>query len=297
MMNGTIILGCPRSGTTLLRRLLNAHPDLSCPGETFLFRACSGFLESDDISIGFDYGASGALEGLGYERSDLEERLRIFVTQFYEELAQKEGKKHWIAKTAVDAFYMPTIEKLFAGHVKFIVILRHGLDVVCSMEEFSRDLESYITELHEYIVRYPRYYEAFAHAWADVTMDILDFADRYEDRCHVLKYEDLAAAPDDALAGIMYFLGIDAMQEKADKILGTKNIGGIGDWKSYKKSKVEQGSIGRWESQLSAATVELLAPVVKPALERAGYSVPESGSDEDAKRRQELARMMMQAKT
>ena len=47
---GVIILGCPRSGTTLLRRLLDSHPDLSCPGETFLFRGAARFLKEDTIS-------------------------------------------------------------------------------------------------------------------------------------------------------------------------------------------------------------------------------------------------------
>ena len=49
---GVIILGCPRSGTTLLRRLLDSHPDLSCPGETFLFRGAARFLKEDTISGG-----------------------------------------------------------------------------------------------------------------------------------------------------------------------------------------------------------------------------------------------------
>ncbi|HEY4117191.1 MAG TPA: sulfotransferase [Byssovorax sp.] len=30
---GAVILGPPRSGTTLLRRLVDAHPNLSCPPE------------------------------------------------------------------------------------------------------------------------------------------------------------------------------------------------------------------------------------------------------------------------
>ncbi|MCA9663328.1 MAG: sulfotransferase, partial [Myxococcales bacterium] len=32
---GIIVLGAPRSGTTLLRRLLDAHPNIACPPETY----------------------------------------------------------------------------------------------------------------------------------------------------------------------------------------------------------------------------------------------------------------------
>jgi protein-tyrosine sulfotransferase len=33
---GVVVLGFPRSGTTLLRRLLESHHDLCCPPETHL---------------------------------------------------------------------------------------------------------------------------------------------------------------------------------------------------------------------------------------------------------------------
>ena len=39
-----VLLGFPRSGTTLLSRLLDAHPEISCPPETHLLSAASRFL-------------------------------------------------------------------------------------------------------------------------------------------------------------------------------------------------------------------------------------------------------------
>lgn len=293
---GIILLGMPRSGTTLLRRLLDAHPDICCPGETFLFRGLAKFLEHDIISTGFDYGVMGALEGLGYERSDVKDRLRRFATQFYEELAQKAGKKHWAAKTAVDSFYLPQIEDLFADHARFICITRHGLDTVCSLDEFSRDLQSYIDELHDYIKLYPRPYEAFAHAWAAVTAMILNFAENHEGRCHVLKYEELVQNPDAEMEKITTFLGLDKLPQATSEIMAQKQVDGVGDWKSYKKTAVETASIGRWENELQAVTVEMLSHIVNPVLERAGYDPVSAGSDDDAQRRQELAKMMMQSK-
>lgn len=294
--DGIIILGAPRSGTTLLRRLLDAHPDISCPGETFLFRGLAKFMEYDVISGGFDYGVMGALEGLGYERKDVNARLRDFATQFYTEMAKKAGKKRWAAKTAVDSFYIPQIEDLFAGHAKFICITRHGLDVACSMDEFTRDLQTYISELHDYIKLYPQPYEAFARAWADVTEEILDFAENYKESCHLLKYEDLVARPDEEMKKITAFLGVSALPQKAVDILAQKKVDGVGDWKSFKKTRVESGSAGRWRADLPAVMAETLASVVNPVLERAGYEAVAEGSEDDAQRRAEIARMMMQAK-
>lgn len=293
---GIIVLGAPRSGTTLLRRLLDTHPEISCPGETFLFKSCAQFLQSDNISMGFDYGTLGALEGLGFDESETKDRIRGFATSFYEDIAAKQGKKRWAAKTAIDSFYMDTIEALFKDtDTQFICITRHGLDVACSMEEFSRDLQSYITELHAYICEYPRPLEAFCHAWADVTSDILDFADRHNERCHVLKYEDLTNDTDHKLKQITDFLNVTAYEQKADDLLGRAKTDGIGDFKSYKKSNIDNASVQRFETQLQAPVIELLAPIVNPVLERAGYSPVDDGDNDDAQRRKELAQMMMQA--
>jgi hypothetical protein len=293
---GIIILGCPRSGTTLLRRLLDAHPDLCCPGETFLFRGCSAFLDADIISHGFEYGPLSALEGLGFTRQDTVNRLHGFATGFYRDIARRAGKKHWVAKTAVDSFYIPAIETLFAGRAKFIAITRHGLDVVCSMEEFVHDLQSYVRELHSYLIETPQPLEAFAHVWADVTTDILDFVETHGADCHLLKYEDLAAEPDAEMKKITDFLGISPLAGDSSALLEKKTVDGIGDWKSYQKSKVETASVARWQQQLPAPAIDRLAPIVNEVLARAGYPAVSSGSNEDARRRQELAMMMMQAK-
>lgn len=294
---GIIILGAPRSGTTLLRRLLDAHPDICCPGETFLFRGLARMMAHDTISGGFEYGMIGALEGLGYDRAALLSRLRGFATGFYAELSQKAGKKYWAAKTAVDSFYMPQIEELFANHARFICVTRHGLDVVCSMEEFTRDLQAYITELHDYICAYPAPLEAFSHAWADVTNDILDFAARHPGQCHMIKYEDLVANPDAEMKKITSFLSVPAWPQKAEDILAQrKTVDGIGDWKSFKKTSIDSKSHGRWQTQLPAATVAQLAPIVNPVLERADYEAVNGADDEDSRRRQEIARQMMAAR-
>lgn len=297
--NGIIVLGSPRSGTTLLRRLLDAHQDLCCPGESFLFKACAPFFDADKISHGFDYGVMSALEGLGFSEEETTARLRDFATGFYKDIAARNNKKYWVAKTAVDSFYMDTIEALFGGRAKFICVTRHGLDVVCSMEEFVKDLQSYISELHAYIVDYPQPLQAFAHAWADVTADIHDFAERFAEDCIHVRYEELAANPDAEMKRMTDFLGLPESTRSAADILGAgdkKAVDGIGDWKSYKKTKVETGSIARWERQLPDAAIQDLAPIVNPVLERTGYPLVDTESDDEARRRRELAMMMMQAK-
>src|SRR5262245_12235781 len=89
---GIVILGMPRSGTTLLRRIFDGHPSICAPGEAFLLRAAGRFIESEDVSFGIDYGVVGGLKPLGFTEDEILGRLRELAFGFYDDLADRAGK-------------------------------------------------------------------------------------------------------------------------------------------------------------------------------------------------------------
>lgn len=292
---GIILLGLPRSGTTLLRRLLNGHPEVHCGGETFLLTSAARFLRSDRIVDGIDYGVLGGLQAAGIAPESVLAGLRDFVSGFFERIAGAAGKPRWASKTAIDSFYVGEIESLFGDHARFVCLVRHGLDAALSLKDLCDANETYVRELHEYISRHPRPLVAFAHAWRDVTTSLLDLAGRRPQTTLVVKYEDLVRTPGPALERIVAFLGL-APGPDLLAALAHDAPSGLGDWKTYGKPGVDAGSVGRAAS-LPAATVSLLAPIVNPALERAGYPrVPEGAAPtpEQAMRRYEMS-MSVQA--
>src|SRR5262245_115225 len=121
-----LILGFPRSGTTLLSQLLDAHPDISCPPETNLFSAAGRFLAEQTAVEG---PPIGVLTGLGFvdiPPEDVFEPLRRMLFGFHERIAG--DAPMWVEKTATDIFHIEELEPLLVGHARFIVLVRHPLD-------------------------------------------------------------------------------------------------------------------------------------------------------------------------
>ena len=285
-----MVLGAPRSGTTLLRRLIDAHPSIACPGETNVLTSCGRFLRTEWIAEGVRIGVLDGLGYTGFSRDDVLTRLREFAFSFHREFATRQGKPRWASKTAFDAFYVEEIEQLCGDHAYFVCIQRHGLDVACSIEELCDKNGVYLKELHEYIIRYRAPLEAFAHTWVDLAQSIDAFARRHPDNALLVSYEDLVAQTDTTMARIMEFVGERWDPSQVERALQNRGALGLGDWKTYGRTAVDSGSIGRWR-ELSRETISRLGAICNPTLVQCGYEpvdVEAAPSADEARRRYEV---------
>jgi hypothetical protein len=285
-------MGCPRSGTTLLRRLFDAHKDFSCPGESFVLRGATRFLSSETVAEGIDYGPFGGLTALGFSRETIEARVRDMALSFHAEIAKTEGKSRTALKTAVDSFYAREIFELFQGHAKFVFLIRHGADVALSLRDFSEKMEGIIEELMPFVVKHRRTLAAFAHAWVKVTTDMLDLAEAHDESVFALRYEDLIEEPRAALSEMWDFVGapcdVDALLTETFK---PREVHGLGDYKTFGTDRIHALSCGRWQTLADRVKSEL-APILNPVLKRAGYDeIQTSDTQSDAMRLHELAMM------
>ena len=293
---GIVVLGSPRSGTTLLRRILDAHSAIACPPETYVLSAAARFLHAETFSSGLEIGVLFGLQYAGFEETDVLQRLRGLAFSFFEDHAKAQGKPRWAEKTAFDAFHVAAIRRLCQGHVRFICLHRHGLDVVTSLEHLVNKTGGYVQELHDYLRRYPEPREAFARAWVDTATAIADLADE-DDGALAVRYEDLTAQPEATVRKILAFVDEPWEDGLIEQALGTADRVGFGDWKTYAKKAVDTKSVGRWKS-LPRPTQAHLAEICNPTLERLGYEGVqlEEESDDDAKRRYELGLLVNRMK-
>jgi Sulfotransferase family len=137
------IVGVARSGTTLLRMMLDAHPDLAIPPETgFLpevaaltetgnalrqtfFRSLTSASTFEDAHLSPAH-LSGALAEI--EPFDVASGVRCF----YRLYAARFGKRRWGDKTPLYAHHLDVIERVLP-EARFIHLIRDGRDVTCSV--------------------------------------------------------------------------------------------------------------------------------------------------------------------
>jgi len=288
---GIVILGMPRSGTTLLRRLLDAHPAICCPPETYLLSAAARFLREEACVGGVSIGVLSGLSFAGIAEQVVVARLRELVFGCLQDICRQRRKKRWAEKTAFNIFHLDQIEQLCSGCCRFLYLIRHPLDVVCSIKELTDKMEMYVAELHTYIRQYPAPLEAFAHAWVEMHARLRRFVSDHPDDCLMLKYEDLVYNPAEELQRVFDFLGesADVPAILSQALHGTEAIG-LGDWKTYERRTIHTESVGRWR-HLSPSTLHWLVNIIAAEMELAGYppiAAAPSPQPEVARRQYEL---------
>ena len=144
-----VIVGAPRSGTTMLRLMLDAHPDLAIPPETgFLSELASldgegDALRASTLQLITSYPPDApAWADFGLSADDLKNSLDSInpltatdvARAFYRQYAARFGKKRLGDKTPSYAFHIAAISRLLP-EARFIHLVRDGRDVALSLRD------------------------------------------------------------------------------------------------------------------------------------------------------------------
>lgn len=141
-----VIVGAPRSGTTLLRLMLDAHPDLAIPPETSFFGYIAALDGSGDalrrrffdLVTAFPPNAPN-WHDFGLEREAFAQALDAIepftvadgLRAFYRLYAQHHGKPRWGEKTPDYSQHVESFATLLP-EARFIHLIRDGRDVAAS---------------------------------------------------------------------------------------------------------------------------------------------------------------------
>jgi hypothetical protein len=264
------ILTASRSGSTLLRIILDSHPRLACPPETGITSACMQLAMTCDVLENAG-AASPAADDSGELPPAIRAAVRAAVDRAYGHYLAERGKQRWCDKS-LDSFRHAELMAQVYPDAKFICLFRHCMDVIASgVEACPWGLQRY--GFDPFTAQYPgNSVAAVGSYWLACAQAIMAFQDDHPRSCHRVRYEDLVTAPEETVAGILSFLGEQQAPGITQACFDTPHeANGPADEKLWFTSAVTAGSMGRGTIVPASA---LPGPVRGPAnqvLARLGY--------------------------
>lgn len=232
-----IILTSARSGSTLLRLILDAHPDLACPPETNIVKTCrqlaNAFSTIND-------------EGQGVPKSQRSgQPIDAAIATLFRDYLAERNKLRWCDKSLGTASVASWFAELYPK-AQFICLYRHCMDVMASgLEASPWGLVGYGFDEFA-VLSSGNSLSALAAYWTEHTGRILEFERLNEARCIRVYYEKLVEDPDAVASEIFSFLGVAPAAGVSARCLGLQDrIAGPGDHKIGATRKITADSVGR----------------------------------------------------
>jgi hypothetical protein len=237
------VLSGSRSGSTLLRFLLDAHPELACPPETSLPRLCWGLAQTWSVIEGVPPPV------LGGDMSLIPEPVIHAVRQGAGPVLRshlgRQGKARFCEKTVFAAQYASFLRRVYP-RARFLCLYRHPMDFIASGLEACPWGMTSDFGFDRYAAAEPgNFVAALGRCWADFTEQIMATEERFPAGCYRVRYEDLVTAPEDVAGSIFEFLGVAPAPGITGRCFSVDRASGPGDFKIWSTSRVTADSLGR----------------------------------------------------
>lgn len=258
--------GCGSSGTTLLRTLLDRHPDLACGEELSVLNkrslyGLSGELLATAVSRGIAEGlpTQGALpwdylpwstslypkrelrflqgmEGYHLDATTVVEIARAstsfpaFMHELLQPMLDAEGASRWAEKTPSNCYAIEPFLNAFPSG-RYVHVIRDGRDVVISL------------------VRRGWSIAAAVRRWIFDTSTVLRHV--HDARVLPVRYEELVVRPEETLRQVLSFLDLDDDPTEvllhSDRASHDQSIPfGHDVWTAHPGEAITSSAVGRW---------------------------------------------------
>jgi hypothetical protein len=283
------IVGCSRSGTTLLQRLVDAHPLIAITSETnwvtryFEMKTGltpEGLVTPEMIPRLTEYHR---FPSLGIDPEDLERLITLsgrisyssFVSGIFDLYGGTRGKRLAGSKIPAWVRHIPTLHALWP-ETKFVHLIRDGRDVYLSTTNWDRAFK--ITRRFAAWSQDPVTTAAFWWEW-NVRLGREDGSSLEPGLYYEIRYESLIAHPADECATLCTFLGLPYDDEMLRFHQGRERTEPGFDAK--KAWQPVTSGLRDWRTQMPAGDVERFEAAVGGLLDELGYAraVPRPSSE------------------
>jgi hypothetical protein len=253
-----IVGGSVRSGTTLMRTILDSHPNIAGGQESWLFVYRPNY---ERLAAEYDISLD-ALHDIRHRSTCLAH----FIDLFFADYAERMGKPRWAEKSPGNVSSLEYIWRHFP-QAKVIHMIRDGRDVVCSIDSQCDRLED------EGIIDGPNLdFPQRMAMWREYVRAGLQW--RGDPRYLEVRYENLVGDPETTIRGVLEFVD----EPWSDDVLRAHEL------QSQRKKKiVEYGtpevhqpifrdSIERWRRDLTTEQMNEAWRIAGDVLETLGYA-------------------------
>ena len=269
------LIGAPRSGSTLLTRMLGAHSMIHAPAEPHLLTPLAhlGYYESVDKApydpIIARAGINEVVRDLPGGEADYLDALRAYTDSLYAKLLEPSGRPLLLDKTPAYALVLDFAAKLYPN-AKYVVLTRHPMAVWSSFVTSFFDGDHEVAHAHNPLME--RYVPAIAR-----------FVREEPVKLHHIRYEEMVKDPEAKMEALCAYLEIPfepGMVNYGDQAGSSKSAArGLGDPMTVaKESRPTTASLAKWASEMTGRPDrvtqchEILASLIDEDLATWGFS-------------------------
>jgi len=290
-MKKVFILGNPRSGTTLFRLMLNAHPEIVSPPECgFLhwwYRKyydwnmnCNNLSKVDEFIA--DLQTSKKIETWNLNFLKLKDDIIKKKPENYNQLGEiiyafygtQKGKTFQVIADKNNYYinYLDDLQKIWQD-AKYILIVRDGRDVACSYKNLKT-----LASNSPYKPTLPTSIKLIAREWLRNNENVsIFFTAIPDDSAIIVRYEDILLNTEVELSKVCSFLNVHFDEKMLDYYISNSQNNdepqSTIDWKKKTLEKPDKKNIGKYKIELNEYEVKEFNNIAGKLLHKFNYEL------------------------
>jgi len=271
------MIGTQRSGSNLLRLMLNQLTEIAAPHPPHIFERIHPLLDNygdlennqnfaqlvDDVCKLIELNPV-EWQDVNLDRKEIITRckkdrsLAAIYGSVYDIYAETQHAKTWCCKSLVNIHYVDIIEKHF-DRPKYIYLYRDGRDVALSFQK------AVVGEKHIYNI---------AKDWSDTQEKAIELMDHVEtDRVFCVSYENLTKSTRDVAMNLCKFLDVKYAESMMDfyKTSEARNAASSSKLWSNVTNPVMSNNCGKYKAEMPEDDIRIFESVAGDVLDKLGY--------------------------
>ncbi len=264
------IVGSPRSGTTLMRLILNSHPQIAIPDETDIlsllfnkpfYKRIKPFRVRENSALRNAIGNDIADK---FNRLPFYKRIRArdILDFLFDSYAESFGKKYWGEKTPIHYKYIKQTKRVYPNST-VIFMVRDPRAVAASSKRYAGNKTGDNAGFWA-----SEKISTATKLWEEAAMQAI----RNKAAIVVVKYEDLVTAPMDTVKGVCEKIAIDFSPQMLDYYKSSPNNVATAKWHKETTKPINLNNLEKWKKELSAKEIMEIENKLQDYMRRFGYN-------------------------